>query len=224
MIEYLKKWYPNTKEGTRAVYYSSYRRHINGEEGTKKRDYKKVEKKEVEEPSVQTGKLATISGVTIYQSVLDKIFDGMKKGIPMLKVIRKEYPHITSKSVGKYACCYRSYIRKNVSTNGDEQFFRRRKQRKRRRKKPKDAIGFDKTYKVWIRQDNYDLIIRALRKYDFRATTKNIAEETRLPAHKISATLHYMIDNDMAYRTYDSNKMEYLYHPANGKQTRVTYP
>ena len=58
---------------------------------------------------------------------------------------------------------------KNITTNTIQEPI---DGRRRAVRGPKYALGWDDGYKAWIKRNDYDLIIRTLRKYGFRATSK----------------------------------------------------
>jgi len=142
---------------------------------------------------------------TIYDNVLNEIKDCVSPS-EIEDIIQKYYVGNKPTSIRAVASVYRKYIE-----NHEEQQKPNRKRRYTRRK-PKDSVGFDKTYGVWIKKDHYLSVKKILHRYMFKATTKTISEETKIPLSRVSATLHYLIDKKEAYMKYDEDGFP-EYHP-----------
>ena len=203
----LEKWHPGTKDSTKGVYLSAYRSYLVGSKYTERKE--------------KDTRLAVISGVNIIREVLDDIL-GADKGVPVDDIIRNHYPNIKNKSVTKYASCYRKYIKTKLGGHKLEK--KPKKKQSRKHYKPNDVIGFDDTYESWIKKDEYDAVIRAIRTWKFKGTVKNIQQKTRLNLRRVYAVLHWMLDNNEAYKNYDRETSETIYLPESGKETKVSYP
>lgn len=163
-------------------------------------------------------KVGESCGVSIWKPILDEIV----KGKSIVKVLRKEYPDINEDSLKKYEWIYRKWILKTPKGVRGKRGPYKKKHKKHHREQPSNTIGFDTTYNTWIRNDEHGLITRSLRKYGFKATTKNIVEETRLKIGRINATLHYMVAQGEAYKNVNPNTGETVYLPKEGKETIVS--
>jgi hypothetical protein len=84
--------------------------------------------------------------------------------------------------------------------------------RKYRRSKPKGAHGFLKDRDIWIYNDEYDAVKRAVHKFNFVATSKSIAQETGLNLGRIGHVLLYLRKRNEIYLT--RNGTIPIYHPA----------
>jgi hypothetical protein len=121
-------------------------------------------------------------------------------------IIRKFRPTLAENTIKTYASAYRTYFSKN----------KRKLKKDSTRQRPKNAVGFCKTYSTWITQDEISLIERELHKFGFKATTKSIAKDIRLPEQRVRAILRFMIDRNMAYSELDENLIP-VYYPARHK-------
>jgi len=211
LINEFKYWHPGTKRATRMVYLSAYRKYLSREQNKPGRIGNRDDL------------VNEIANVGISMRVLDRV---QKEPDNLVSILQDEHPDVKASTIKKYVSCYRRHI-KDHGYSASPSFHTKKKGKKRKkynRKKPVGAIGYDKTYKTWIKEDNYALVIRALRKYGFKATSKNIAKETRLSVHRVNAILHWMIDHKKAYKNYDKETFEPVYYPEDGKETKVSFP
>lgn len=213
LIKEFEYWHPNTKRVTRMVYLSAYRKYF-----TNQGKHTKIKHR--------NDLVNEVANVGISMHVLDKIQENPDD---MKKILEEEHTDVKPSTIKKYISCYRKHIKEHgygasPSFHTKKRGPKKGKKRKYKRKKPAGAIGYDKTYKTWIKEDNFGLVMRALRKYGFKATSKNIAKETRLSVHRVNAILHWMIDHKKAYKNYDKETFEPVYYPEEGKQTKVSFP
>ena len=183
---------------------------------------KQISKKEVQkepEPALPLTEksINKVGGIGIKPSVVKKIMEEKERTIR--SIIKESYPHLSSSSLGKYTSSYKSHMMN--SEDPLKAVIRKRKSRKR--KQPEGTIGFSNTYKTWIREDEHKLIIRALRTYGFKATVKNIKNQTRLSERRVQATLDYMLDAEEVHFDHDMNSHARIYLPNSGMKHRITY-
>lgn len=131
-------------------------------------------------------------------------------------VLKKWYQDIKLSTVKVYISAYKKH---SISPK-----FTPKKRKKYRRRKPQDAVGYDKSYRTWVRNDEHALVMRALRKFNFKATTANIVEETRLKKSRVYIVIHYMLEKGEAYKNRDRTTRQPIYCPKDGKETKVFYP
>jgi len=186
----LHQFYPQSKISSMTVQKSYYERYI-------------------KQRGLNPGKtIMSINSNPIQENIVKEI---RKQGVnikpdTIKPIIRKFRPNLAEATLKTYASAYRTYFSKN----------KRKLKLKSKRQRPKDAAGFSGTYRTWISQDELSLVKRELHKFGFKATTKSIAEDTRLPEQRVRATLRFMIDQDMAYSELDDNLVP-VYHPAKNK-------
>lgn len=156
--------------------------------------------------------IAIVNTVKIHENVAKDVRDTLNgEGTydDLMSIMRKWYRGLKKESSQHtYLTAYRKHFGCGRIPRGSIRNFPRKK---RIRRKPVDAIGFDKTYGVWIKKDNHQLVIRALHKYMFKATTDSIVESTRLKKARVLAILHYMLTHKEATKKYDENQTP-VYH------------
>jgi hypothetical protein len=221
IFEVLKTYGYSPKEINLTCYYSQYKRY-----------YKEQNKKGTETKDVR-GKIVThISNIPIYENVYKSVAMELERNInaDLIPLLKTWYPNSkpSSSSVQVYSYIYRNYYySKNKNTENNNDLVLQEKTddnvledakpyiRKYRKRKPKDAHGRSKKYKTWIRKDWYDVVKRAVHKFNFVATTKSISKETGLPVHKVNATLDYLKQNCEIYMTRSGTlNRTPVYHPA----------
>lgn len=85
-------------------------------------------------------------------------------------------------------------------------------QNTKKKYRPKNAIGFSNKYRMWVKEEHYDIVKKALNAWT--SATKNIHylhDETQLKKQRIRSVLDYMIDEGDAIREYSSKKRTYIY-------------
>jgi len=132
--------------------------------------------------------------------------DGKTETKDLVGIVKKYYKFNKDSSHKTIVSVYRTYVQ---LSKGQEVKKPVKKYKKRR---PKNSVGFDKTYGIWIKEEHYRLVTKALHKYGFKSTTKSIVHETRIPQGRVTATLHYMISKREAYMKYDKEGSP-VYHP-----------
>jgi len=191
----IKKYYPYIKSKSVSSYLWVYRNYL-----------------ERKENNLEVGKkLATISGVTIRENVLNDIKAEVEKGnYDFTPILRKYHPNIQNKSILKYQQSYKKYL--GLSVKVRQTFFRsRRPYRKVHKRRPPNAQGFSKAYKTWITKDEYMTVKRAVNSWNFVATTESVIKKTGLPENRVRATLKYLVDNHDIY--WKNKGLSRIYHP-----------
>lgn len=121
------------------------------------------------------------------------------KSLPeSIKVLRKYYPKVKKDTLKNYYSKYRKYMDK------------------KKREKPSDCMGYDDTYKTWIKKEDYHNIYKKITAINYRdkskCTSENLAKETGLGVQRTRATLHYMLDNGKIKQSFNEDGRP-RYHP-----------
>jgi len=147
-----------------------------------------------QEPSVDVldkGKVIGHCGTTcIYENVYNTVHNMLslnKSRREIKERLKKFYPGIKAVSIDAYFTVHKNFKPKKV----------KRKYKKRR---PKNKVGFDKSYQVWIDKEKYEKVKKALHKWNFVATTESLVKETNLSLYEVNAILHYMRDHNKIFR------------------------
>jgi uncharacterized protein YqfB (UPF0267 family) len=197
LYDVIRKYYPNATDNTIKTYASQHKNYV---------------LRSVRVPGSENklkGKVIRyVSGVCIYDNVLSRIKEavGNNASIEQLRNILKEYyPNVKPLTVKKYVGAYRKAI---VLREPESKFLHKKKRRRRRRRKPsKDCVGFDKTYKTWVRQSEVDDVKRGILtvKFNYVPTFDNIIEETGMKSERARAALSYLINKGIVTKKYLEN-------------------
>jgi len=202
----IKKYYPNTSYATKRTYLSIYRRFLGHPQITKQ--------------GTDRGKIVSrIKGTPIHEKVLKDISEEYQKGnLDFEPILKRYYPDLTINSIRRYAYSYRKYFDIEIGRGEriNKTFFRPRKtipkKRRRKKQKPKEAVGFCKTYKTWITKEEYQKVKSAINSWNFVATTQSVSKKTGIPEQRIRATLRYLVDKHEAYWKRNEDSIP-IYHP-----------
>jgi len=197
LVSIMKEYYPEPKRKSLISYIYAYRRWIMG---SKKRSTKTDD--------IKGEKIGRFAHCSIFKNIYDQIKIEMDKGKTvkeMMPTMKPFYPEAKEDTIENYTGCYRSFIKQKMGT------YHTPISSKRRRSKPKDAIGFDEVYQVWIKPPLYDQIKACVAKLDFVATSKSIADELKTPIDKVRAYLHYLTEKKVVYWKKDKSKVV-VYH------------
>jgi len=207
MIKIIEKYYPNVTYPTRRVYLSIYRRFLG--------------KKPIYQVDLAKGqKIAIIYSAPIHSNILDECRVEKEKGnYDFTDIIKKYYPDLVKRSIEKYCSVYRKYLGVSLKRgqrikkkNIFDKFFVEKKKTKRRRRKPKGTVGYCKTYKTWIKKDEYLAVKRAVNSWNFVATSESISKKTRIPYYRLKPILRYLTDKKEIYWKKNSDH-KVIYHP-----------
>lgn len=192
LISRIAPYYPNNKPTSHGVYLSAHRRFL------------EIDQSKLEVSTKDKGeKVITETGIPIFTNIIEDIKACNTNIQEMENVISKYYPDMKEKSIKRYVYDYR----KNIGGDISPKVYNMpniQKTKKRRRRKPKDAIGRDDTYHIWILQDEYDSVKKAINKWGFTATTESIVDVTGLKAGRVRASLHWMLKKHEIYMSRDN--------------------
>jgi len=169
--------------------------------------YKDIEEADDKQPIPQDSvlekgkKIAQINHSAVYENIFNDIIEhlGSKYDRDMYRNIVKRYYRDSPDSTIKSLI---STYKRAVENKFDGTLEKPQRRYKRyRRRKPAGAIGKDKTYKVWIKEDDYNKVKRAMFTFGATPTTDFIARESGLTVDKVRAVVHYMIDEGKVKRT-----------------------
>jgi hypothetical protein len=181
------------------------------------------------------------NGQAIHGKVFDTVKEAMQRGASrneLVEIVGKFHEGTSKETRDVYVSSYKKHyfnstkVDDNATNKTDDATQTPAKvddtnvKKKRRRKiiKPEGSVGYSRRYGTWIKQDEEMLVLRAIRKWNFVATTKNIADDTRIRIGRIRAILDWLIETNKAHKSYDKQKFEYVYVPEEGKITKVSYP
>jgi len=200
----LRKYYPEVKDKSLDRYYSTYLGYID-----------KLESKKLH----PLGKEVTrVSNKKIYYNPLDEvkklIESGQEKTRYIKPILRKYYPLYQEDSITGLSSVYRRAAKRIFP---ELRSGSRKKRSKYNKSKPEYAIGYDDTYKTWIKKSEYHDTYKKLMAMNYRdkgksATTENIANELGLSVHRTRAILHYMLQNGRIKQSYGTD-LTPRYHP-----------
>jgi len=149
--------------------------------------------------------LGSVGGNTIYENPfnavkqsIDKHQDSNSIIIPILKLF---YPTYKQSSLKGMASIYRRAA-KGLTT------IKPQKHRRRHRQKPSGAVGFNKTYNRWIKEEDVQAVKRTINtfEYGFRPTVKAIVNKTKLNQQEVISTLKWMKDKEQVTSKRESDK------------------
>ena len=127
-----------------------------------------------------------------------------------IKIISRYYPNNPYETMRKYIYAYKNQIQRetNIKVEPVTEF----KYRKNRSRKPDGTIHFDKTYKRWIKEDEYIKVKRALFTFGAVPTTEFVVKETGLKSAVVRSVLNYMKENKQVEKKYkDDGSLYYSY-------------
>jgi len=167
---------------------------------------KEVISEAVKEDVLDKGKKIGKCGTTcIYENVYNTVQNmlALKKSKTEIKErLKKFYPGVRAVSIDTYLT-----IHKNFKPNVKKEV----KKRKHKKRRPKNKIGYDKSYHLWIDKEKYERVKKALHKWNFEATSESLVGEANVSLHEVNAILHYMRDHNKVFRK-KKNKV-YVYKP-----------
>lgn len=222
----LKIRYPNVLNNTITTYLSNYKRYIRNNYPDlanliQKRT--KLQRKPISKELTSKGRrIDNISHNTVFENILNDVIGVYKRGgsrDEVKSVMEKYYP--SGKSINTYISVYRRYLLKIgrlIETESGYAFLDGEhdipiekksivlpiKKRHRRKKRP-GSVGLDKRYGVYVMEDEVQKIKLAINtvELNYKATSYNIAEKTKIPINRLRAALHWMADQKMITWTYD---------------------
>jgi len=150
-------------------------------------------------------RLGSVGGNTIYENPFnavkqstDKHQDGNSFIIPILKLYYSTYKPSSLKGM---ASVYRRAAKGLLA-------IKPQKRRRRHRQKPSGAVGFNKTYNRWIKEEDVQAVKRTINtfEYGFRPTVKAIVNKTKLNQQEVISTLKWMKDENQITSKRESDK------------------
>jgi len=192
-----------------------------------KQEKEKMNKPIIRSPRNKGKPVGYVNSQFIYENVFNDIVDvykGEESKDEVKKILKEWHPKVSKSTIKTY---YNLYLKHYFNQSESSQRLKERLNKRKVKQKVsnrEDTVGYDRVYKKWIKKDDYGLIIRAIRKYDFKATSKEIVNETRLKIHTVNAVLHFMIQKGDVYRTVDKKTGDFIYVPKEGKETKVSFP
>lgn len=223
--------YKASEDSIMTVYLGAYRRFYDMQSGKPFKQQKLI----VTEPEPETkteqntktfdrGKvLATYGKNHIYENIYSLVLPEFSKPKMDKSAIRNifEYtyqkpngdsPSKSSKNV--YLTLYKQYydVMNGQTPQPEIQSSENHTKRKYRKQKPENAHGYLKERNLWIYNDEYEKVKRAVHKFGFVATSKTIEDETGLDASRINHVLCYLKNRHEIYLTYVGRTP--VYHPA----------
>lgn len=182
-----------------------------------------------------------VNGQAIHRKVFDTVKEAMLRGASrneLVEIVGGFHEGTSKETRDVYVSSYKKHyfnstkVDDNATNKTDDATQTPAKvddaivKKKRRHKiiKPEGSVGYSRRYGTWIRQDEDLLVLRAIRKWNFVSTTKNIADDTRIKIGRVRAVLDWLIETNKVHKTYDKQKFEYVYVPEEEKITKVNYP
>lgn len=188
LMDRITPYYPENKPSSVKVYLYIHKKFIEDKKFLLPENIKTEEK---------GNRITSFLATPIFTNILErvKLCDNKKE---MIKIVKTYYPTLKKKSVEKYAHVYYRYINEALYS---QKTLVPKKQRKSRR--PKDAVGKDDVYNIWIMQDEYNKVKRAINKWGFKATTQSISDVTGIRQNRVRAILHMLQKKHEVYLTYE---------------------
>jgi len=149
-------------------------------------------------------------GMRMIKQLLDELKNATNKK-EAIKLIKKYYPYASDKSIRRYLVTYEQFAKQKPQTTTQTTITKRR--RKKRRRKPAGAYAYSKTYRTWIKEEESNKVLRAVRtvRYGYKPSSITIANETGLPRHRVLATLEVLQDNNKVdYKMDDITPVYFL--------------
>ena len=205
-IEILRKYYPIARESSLRRYYLTYTGFMNKLKS--KKDHPRGKK------------IMTISKQSVYENpynaVKELIDSGKSSSKDIKPILAKYYPMYQKKTIKSLASVYRravtgKRIRKEYTWKKN-----REKSEKSEKYKPDDAIGWSKTYHIWIKKDEYHNIYKKITALNYtdksNCTSETLAREMGMTAFRIRAVLNYMLEQGKIKQSYNEDGKP-TYHP-----------
>ena len=148
----------------------------------------------------------------IYENVLKDFKKAIKKGTSTRAVFLKYSPTAKGNTLKSYRTLYSRYLRENenhiIKPRAKKTIIRGKKYR---RPPPKGAYKYSKTYQTWIRKEEADKVMKAIRtvEYGWKPTSDNIAQRAGMARHRVLATLSVLQDEDRV--GYETKKLTPVY-------------
>ena len=202
-IEILRKYYPNVKEASLRRYYQTYSAFMN-----------KIKSKK-EHPRGK--KIMIISKQSVYENpynaVKELIASGKSSSKDIILILVKYYPMYQKKTIQSLASVYRRAV---TGKRIRKEYTWKKNREKSEKYKPDDAIGWSKTYHIWIKKDEYHNMYKKITAINYtdksNCTTETLAMEMGMTAFRTRAVLNYMLEQGKIKQSYNEDGKP-TYHP-----------
>lgn len=175
--------------------------------------------------------IGILSNNYLYQNIYKEINEARDRKATheeLLGIIAKYHPLASEDSLGSYLSIYNRYRRDDNDIKKPEPVVEKKPvktkiPRKYTKSQPSKAIGYCKTYGVYIYPDDYEKVINAVNKYGGIATTDTIAKETGIYKFKVSSIIRYMKDNNIVSTVHKLGQIYYIPVKATSSKPENTF-
>jgi hypothetical protein len=204
--ETLSKYYPGFNDNSITRYLWAYKKHMGLP--TKARGLPKYYSKDDRGRAIKT-----YMHNKVYENIANDVKEAIDNGRSIKRAIKKYYPEAKTSTIKSYVSMYKRFFRETDSGTVPH----RNKYSKRYQKKaPEGSYAYSKTYQSYVKQDEVDLVLRALHKVgcDYKPTTDQIVAETRMKKNRVLATLSVLQEQGkVGYKIgYKDHPLTPVYH------------
>lgn len=118
------------------------------------------------------------------------------RGKDFVNLMQPYYPELKMQTLVTYGNLYKRHI---ASMKSGISLVPVKRRKKYRRRKPADAVGFCKTYGVWIKKDERLRVRQAISKWGTKASAVEIKKIAKISLGRVNAILRYLRDEHEVY-------------------------
>ena len=147
---------------------------------------------------------------SIHSNVARDVKFAIENKQSIAKVLRRYSPKAGKSSINAYISLYKRYFREvigmDIRTRSPRRITTKRfttKGKRYKRKPPEGCVAYDDTYKTFVRQDEIDSVMLAIKtvELNYNPTSEAIVNRSGVRKHRVAVTLHYLRDqNIIKYR------------------------
>lgn len=189
----IKAYYPKMKRSRSYVQYANaYYKAITGERKLQKSgDYIPTKKKTSKAQYNKGRRLGVVSNLRIYENIYNDIKNSERTINAASKIVKTYYPKYKLSSARSYGLVYLDIISGKRKLEQTEQTKIKKSYKQKRRRKPKDAVGFSKSYYVHVTNEDVAKVKNALGivEYNYKPTLPELLKRTKLSHNRLLGTL-----------------------------------